>query len=735
MPDTQQHPEAGQAHPQYGEGSARRPWSGRLLALLTLPENDTLRALRHGVMVTMPLLLAAAVAILINNFPLQPYKDFMLATFGPGWKNPGALVFNSTIHIMALAVCFSLSDSFMTLHNQRHPGQDIMPSIGALAAFSCLFIIFNPEVTADGIIMQWSGLRGLFGTFVVTWLACRVFLALCSIKALRLRFYGEGTDPVLPQIFDTLGPAFCTMGIFLLLRELLNLAGIHSLHQAFYDALRAPFADAQNSFGLGAVYTLLVQISWFFGIHGPDLLDPITHDVFTRGVAANSLALNSGQAPTQIFTKYLFDVYIYMGGSGATLGLLLAVFLRSRDSGSRRIAALSIIPGMFNINELVIFGLPIVFNPAFLLPFLFVPLILLTTTYLAIASSLVPPPVFQTDWTTPPVISALISTGSWRAVVLQLFNLGLSTLIYMPFVSLADEAKKENRKKAFDDLVRTAVTGTRGPSGKRCIDRQGSLGSLARALANDLHAALAAGDGRILLHYQPRVDLVNRRVPCVEALLRWNNPVYGMIPPALAIAIAEDTELTGKLDNIILHLAFEQQKKWREERIFTTISVNVSESQLRDKDFPALIDALYSRHALPADAVMLEVRESLALDPEARYLSALRAIHATGIGIAVDDFGKGYQAISHLKRLPLTELQIDRALIRDIATNKSCQDVIATIQELCYKLGIKTTAEFVESNEQLETLLELNFSTFQGHLFSQPVPADECASFIRTFKK
>ena len=129
------------------------------------------------------------------------------------------------------------------------------------------------------------------------------------------------------------------------------------------------------------------------------------------------------------------------------------------------------------------------------------------------------------------------------------------------------------------------------------------------------------------------------------------------------------------------------------------------------------------------------MHEALALDPEARYLGALQAIHATGANIAVDDFGKGYQAMSHIKRLPLSELQIDRALIKDVATNKICQDVIGTIQELCLKMGIKTSAEFVEKYDQLETLLELNFSTFQGHYFSVPIPADDCKEFIRGFAR
>ncbi len=698
-----------------------------------LSNGPSIRALRRGVMLLMPLLLAAAGAILINNFPLQIYQDFMTSLFGPGWKHPGEVLFNATIQIMALAVCFTLSDSFMARYNQEHPGQPIMPSIGMLTAFSCLFIMMTPQVTEQGLVLQWAGLRGLFGTFIVTFLACRVFLRLCNVKALRLRFYSEDADPLLPQIFDTLVPALCTLILFIGLRQSLDWIGIDSIHQALYDALRAPFHDAQNNFGLGALYTLMVQLSWFFGIHGPDLLDPLTHDIFAQGAAAANLVANSPEAPAHVLTKYLFDVYIYMGGSGATLGLLLAIFLRGKDSGSRRIAALSLVPGIFNINELVIFGLPIVFNPTFFIPFLFVPLLLLSTTYLAVASGLVPPPVFQVDWTTPPIINAFLATNSWRGVCLQLFNLGLSTAVYLPFVIMADKDKLRIRRKTFDSLVEIALGNTRGPAGKRCIDREDSAGALARSLANEMHTVLHNNDGRILLHYQPRVDLVKKTVLCMEGLVRWDHPDYGVIPAPLVLAIAEDTGQSGRLDACILRLAFEQQKKWRENNLFTSIAVNVSEGQLRDKTFPALLQSLFSSFNLPADAILLEVPESLALDPDARYLPMLQALHDTGAHLGVDDFGRGYRAISHLKRLPLSEVQIDRFLIRDIANNKSSQEVLGTIQELCSELGIHTSAEHVESEEQLEILLELNFSTFQGYFFSEPLVPEKCEEFIRSF--
>ncbi|MDL2316839.1 EAL domain-containing protein [Desulfovibrio sp. OttesenSCG-928-A18] len=716
-------------HVPYAPGSAGHDGFG----LLTLHEAPLLRAFRHGVMLAMPLLLAAAIGLLVNNFPLQIYQDFMLAFFGPRWKEPAALLFNSTIEILALATTYTISDSLMSLHNQRHPDRMVLPAMGVITALSCLFIMMGLQNSGSGLLIPWAGIRGLFGSLVITLCSCSLFLVLCRIKRLRLPYYSEGADPILPHMFDSLLPVLLTLGCFVIFREVLLHFGIRSLHEAFFNAIRVPFQEVNDSFGMAALYAFLVQVCWFFGIHGADLLDPITHQVLLKGMEANSLAVNNQLPPPHIFTKYFFDVYIYMGGAGTTLGLLAAIFLRGKDRGTRRVAKISILPVLFNINELLIFGLPIVLNPAFLIPFLFTPLVLVIISYLAVSWGLAPMPIFQVDWTTPPIASALISTGSWKGVVMQCVNLCVATGIYLPFVSLADEGKMRSRRKAFKQLVRIAASGIRGPGGKRCTDRPGSAGALARSLVNDMRSSLDRQDGDIVLHYQPRVDFVHKTVPCVEALLRWEHPFYGSIPPQLTFAIAHDAGLTARLDNRVMQMVFEQQFEWRSDKVFTTVAFNVSEDQLKDRSFPATLNSLYVRYSLPSDAIMLEISESLALDPESRYNDALKALHSIGAIIAVDDFGKSYLAMSQIKRLPLAEVQVDRNLVHDIAYSRNSQDVTGTIQEMCLKLGIRTSAEYVESQEQLETLLELNFSSFQGHYFSKPISAEACKEFMARF--
>ena len=705
----------------------------RLELLFSLSEAPLLRAFRHGVMLVMPLLLGAVAAILVNNFPLAIYQDFMTSLFGPNWKHPGAVLYNSTIEILAIATTVTVSACLVDQHNTARPTHTVLPVMGTITALSCLFITIGASFGSGGMILPWAGIKGLFGALIISCAACALFLRLCRVRKLRLSFYSEGADPILPHMSDTLVPALCTMLIFLAVREVLSSFGVVSLQQTFYEVIQNLFADVETSFALGALYVFLVDVFWFFGIHGANALDPFTHNVLNRGMELNSIAINNNEAPTQIFNKYLFEVYVFLGGSGATLGLLAAIFIRSRDFGTRRVATLSVAPGVFNINELLLFGLPIVFNPAFLLPFVLVPVLLLGISYMALVSGLVPLPVYHVDWITPPLINSYLATGSWRGVALQMFNLTVATLVYIPFVGLADRVKIVNRRKVFAELTDIAESGTRSPSGKHTTDRPGNVGALARSLANDLLKNISADNESIHLRFQPRVNLVENNVPFAEALLRWKHPFYGYVPPMLVLAIAEDADLTRQLDSLVVRMAFEQQAAWRAKGIVTTVSINLSESQLQDSTFPAFLDRMFSHTGLPTDAFLCEIRESLALHPTGRYLPAIKAIHATGARIAIDDFGKGYQALSQLDHLPLAELQMDRSLIIGISDSRTHQDILCSIQEMCSQKGIKTSAEYIESRKQLETLLELNFSTFQGYHFSEPVSADKCAEFIRTF--
>lgn len=700
---------------------------------LSFPDNDYFQAVRHAVALSLPLLLITAIILLITLFPLDLYQAFMETTFGADWRQPLNTVLNGTIEIITMAIPLALVANLVALHNQRYPAYFVPPAVGVIFLFAAQIIMVMPQASGTVISIKFAGLHGLFSALVVAVAGAMFFLRLCRFSFLRFNLYSENYDPLLPHVFSCFLPGIFTVFLFTGLRALLSIYDIDSLNEIFYFILQIPFAYIHDSFLFGTVYTFLCQISWFFGIHGPAALAPLTQGVFDGHTAMNIAALNTHSAQPHLFTKTIFDIFVQIGGSGATIGLVLAVLIASRDQSNRRIAWISVAPGLFNINELIIFGLPIVFNPVYLIPFILTPLVLVCTSTLAVYAGLVPHPTFFVQWTTPPLINAFLATQSWRGVALQAFNLALACAIYLPFVLCAERKKITARNVAVKKLIAMTTQPGYDPKTQQCINAVGTTSALARFLAGQLEQELEQDNSNIALFFQPRVNVVDKTVPCVEALLRWNHPTCGPIPPALTLGLATESNFSHKLDACILDLVLKQQYVWRTLGITTTIAMNLSTNQLGDPDFPQYLQKQLAYYNLPPSCLLLEIKESIALNSKGMYLAAMQALKAIGVRLAVDDFGHGYQALSYLRHMPISEVQIDKGLIHRIAHDKSCQDVIGTIKELCLELDISTSAEFVESTEQLETLMELNFTTFQGHLFSRPVDAEECAAFIRDF--
>ena len=701
---------------------------------IALPENSYMRALRSAVMLALPLLLIGACALLIKNFPVEAYQRYMNATFGTAWLAPLDLIYNTSVDILALAISLSLSSCLIETFNEKHPTNPVNKTLGVLTSLSCLMVMIGPQVVDKAILLSWIGLRGFFASIVITSVAVYLFLALFQVRKLRLMFYAEEYDPLLPQVFASILPVTITILFFVLVRFTLIWANIPSVHEWVYNIMRMPFTGVEGSFGVGALYTVLIQVCWFLGIHGPDLLEPMVQPIFEASMAANSLAHNSNLPAQHLYTKYLFDTFVWLGGSGSTLGLVLAIFLRSKDKGSRRIATIALGPSIFNINEIFLFGLPIVFNPMFLIPFVFVPLVMLCTSVLAISNGFVPFPLFETKWTTPPLINAYISTGSWRGVALQLVNLTIATAMYMPFVTLADKKKERIRQTDFTSLVRKYFQNMHS-STKTVQAFANAPIPLVISLGEQLRSAIENNSSDLFLRYQPRINMVAKSVSTVEALLSWHHPLYGPIPPQLVLSVAEHNGIGNKLDAHILHKGLLQLAVWRRRGLMISLALHVTELQLNDKDFvPQMLHCL-RLHELPPDSLILEISEKLALNPTAKYVPILRGINENGIRISIDDFGRNFQSLSYLKRLPITDLHLHKALVENIVYSKSCQDILVAVQKLCSELHITPTVEYVESKEQLETLLELDFSTFQGFWFKEPVTAEVCEEFIENYGK
>ncbi len=252
-----------------------------------------------------------------------------------------------------------------------------------------------------------------------------------------------------------------------------------------------------------------------------------------------------------------------------------------------------------------------------------------------------------------------------------------------------------------------------------------------RALENDLHLALEREE--IQLFYQPIVRLADSRLAGFEALLRWEHPVYGQIPPDEFVPIAEDLNLSGYIAASALAAATKELARWQtvyraEPPLF--VNVNISRQELLHDDIVADVERAIARSHIPANSLKLEITETLLMRYPERAYKALRQLQAAGAGIAIDDFGSGYSNFSYLRHMPCNMIKIDRSLTRDIAHSKSAQAIVRAVVGMGHDLSMTVAGEGIDHHDKLMSLLSAGCDFGQGYYFARPMTAENARAFL-----
>jgi len=247
-----------------------------------------------------------------------------------------------------------------------------------------------------------------------------------------------------------------------------------------------------------------------------------------------------------------------------------------------------------------------------------------------------------------------------------------------------------------------------------------------------LHTRLkdALSQGKLQLHYQPQVDVITGAVVGAEALLRWNDPVLGYVPPARFIPVAEATGLILPLSQWVLDTACAQIAQWTQAGTPLRVAVNISAQQFRQRDFPQSVQATLQRHQVAAQWLEIEITESVAMSHPQQAGEQLDALARLGCAMALDDFGTGYSSLAYLKMLPVNKLKIDKSFMDGIPGNGNDTAIARAIIALAKSLGLQLVAEGVETDAQLAFLRQFACETYQGWLFAKALPADELSRLL-----
>ncbi len=408
-------------------------------------------ALRDGFIMTTPFTICGSVFLLLANLPIPGYADFMAGIFGKDWTIPLNAVAGGTFSVLAVIAVLAITYKYV----EAEGCDAIMASILALTTF---IIVLPPfAATKDGVIVNdvipkaWAGSNGVITAILVSFFVSAVF-CYCEKNHIGIKM-PDAVPGGVAKAFEALVPGMVLFTTAAIVYGVCHFALGTTFPELIFKIIQTPLQGLSDSVVGGTVIVSLQSILFWAGIHGPNVVGGVVNPLLIANSLDNQALIDAGQQlagnpAAKIFTCQINDVFVKSGGCGLTMGFLIASWLSAKSDQMKSITKLATVPGLFNINEPIIFGLPIVFNPYLLFPFIFVPLFAFFITYAAIAIGFMPPfSAVQVPWTTPPVIAGLLLDG-WQGAVIQIINLAMATAVYFPFVRAQDKKMLEEEQEA-----------------------------------------------------------------------------------------------------------------------------------------------------------------------------------------------------------------------------------------------------------------------------------------------
>ena len=426
-------------------------------------------ALKDGFILTMPLTLVGSLFLLIACFPIAGWNDFMMSIFGKEWAAPLFQVSSATFNILAILCALSISYKYCEAEGCDAISASMLSLAGFLTLIKGNVIAKSGEVVGGVIPGQWVGGNGVITAIIVALFTSWVF---CYCEKHKLGFaMPEGVPTGVAKAFAALVPGFIVLASGCALYALCQVFGAKTLPELIFVVLQTPLQKLTDTLVAGVIIAGLQSLLFWAGIHGPNIVGGVINPILMANALDNQALLDAGQQlignpQAKIITQQVTDVFMKGGGCGLTFGFLIAAFIKAKSSQMKSISKLAFIPGLFNINEPIIYGLPIVFNPYLLIPFIGVPILAIIITYVSIAIGFMAPfSAVQVPWTTPPIIAGFL-LGGWQGAVVQLLTVAVSVAVYFPFVSMQDNIyyKEEMEGQKPAEQTQTAEAEHMGPS-------------------------------------------------------------------------------------------------------------------------------------------------------------------------------------------------------------------------------------------------------------------------------
>lgn len=420
-----------------------------------------LQAIRDGITLSMPMVIVGSLFLVIGFLPIPGYPEFMEKIFGELWRTKLLYPVGVSMDLMSLfisvGVAYRLAEKYRV---------DAL-SAGAISLLSFMLATpFKISHTLDGVTHSVSGIplglmgsKGMFVAILIAIFTTEIYRILIQ-KDIVIKM-PEGVPPAVAKSFAALIPTLVVMLTIWGIRLGIEMTSFESIHTLVTALLAAPLTKVGASLAGALISVFLVGLFWGFGIHGMAIVGSVMYPIWFTLRDQNRIAFQAGEALPHIFTYEFFMIFVFLGGSGATLVFATLMVWKARSSQLKEVGKLSFGSGIFNINEPIVFGTPVIMNPVIMIPFIFTPVILTLVTWSAMKIGLVATPVgVAVPWTLPIGISGYLATGGKvSGIVMQFVNFAIGMAIYYPFFRAWDNKRLEEEKqineleKAQEELV------------------------------------------------------------------------------------------------------------------------------------------------------------------------------------------------------------------------------------------------------------------------------------------
>lgn len=675
-------------------------------------------AIKHGLMLAIPFLILGSFALLFKSFPISAYQDFLVSFLDGRLRDILTITYNCSLGSIAMILIVTISLSYGKLN--AHDDVFLYPVTSMIS-----YLAFCGGLQDDTYIFQSDW---VFTAMCITLLSCGLFKRCMKFGSHLEKLHTAGANYIFNRSIQAIFPVSFIVLLFTCMGQILrvSLGDVNIINFGSYI-----FIYLFDWFGSGLVGTLLyvffVHFLWFFGIHGTNALDMVSKQLFEPGIQINQALIESGQLPTELYSKTFLDIFVFIGGCGSALCLILALCIAAKKSNNKKLAKVASISVFFNINEIVIFGFPVIFNPVMLIPFILTPMILTMTSSFAMSLGLVPFITDSVEWTVPIVLSGYQATGAIAGSLLQIFNLIIGTLIYIPFVRYSERKQSSEFEASIHALEQDMAAGEQTGNIPAFLSDTYIHHFPAKTLAMDLRNALRLH--QLELYYQVQVK-ADDDIYGVEALLRWNHPVCGFISPPLLISLANQGGFLDELSLYIIDQACKDAMQIDHQGKDMNLSINISPKQMEHASFVEKSLEITRKYPLQHIQLVFEITERAMLNTTNVIIERILKLREHGIQLSMDDFGMGHSSMMYLQESIFDEVKLDGSLVKRLLENDRTKEIVVGITQMADRLNFHVVAEFVETKEQVEILKEVGCTIYQGYYYGKAIPLKQFLNYL-----